>query len=267
MYKEWMWMNIMDTWFTIEKIDNSTYAISEYGHWEKVHSYLLIGEESACLIDTGLGIGNIKEITDSMTNLPIKVITTHVHWDHIGGHKYYEDIYVHKEDSKWIEEGIPIPTNVIKSYVVKLPITKPFPENFDINKYTIYRRKASHVIEDGYVVNLGNRELHIIHTPGHSPGHICIYDKSRGYLFTGDLVYRGTLFAFYPSTDPIEFSKSVNKINCIEGINKVLPSHNDLNIDMEFIKKVSDAFKELELKKLLKQGTGIHDFDDFKIQL
>ncbi|WP_333888178.1 MBL fold metallo-hydrolase [Clostridium sp.] len=168
----------MDTWFTIEKIDDSTYSISEYGHWEKVHSYLIIGEKSACLIDTGLGIGNIKEVTDSLTSLPIKVITTHVHWDHIGGHKYYEDIYVHKGDSTWLEEGIPIPLNVIKNYVIKPPITKPFPKNFDINKYTIYKGKASHVIEDGYVVSLGNRELQIIYTPGHSPGHVCIHDKS-----------------------------------------------------------------------------------------
>lgn len=49
----------MSDWFTIEKIDNETYAISEYGHWEKVHSYLLIGKKYALLIDTGLGIGNI----------------------------------------------------------------------------------------------------------------------------------------------------------------------------------------------------------------
>ncbi|WP_333888180.1 hypothetical protein [Clostridium sp.] len=96
---------------------------------------------------------------------------------------------------------------------------------------------------------------------------ISLHDKSRGYLFTGDLVYKGTLFAFYPSTDPIEFSRSVNKIKSLKGINKVLPSHNDLDIDMEFIKKVSDAFKELELKNLLKQGTGIHNFEDFKIRL
>ncbi|MEG1256722.1 hypothetical protein [Clostridium sp.] len=50
----------MDEWFEIEKIDDETYTISEYGHWEKVHSYLLMGKTFALLIDTGLGIVNIK---------------------------------------------------------------------------------------------------------------------------------------------------------------------------------------------------------------
>ena len=66
----------MKDWFTVEKIDNNTFAISEYKHWEETHCYLLCGNEKAILIDTGLGVENIKEITDSLTKLPIMVITT-----------------------------------------------------------------------------------------------------------------------------------------------------------------------------------------------
>ena len=84
----------MNDWFTIEKIDDMTYAISEYKHWEKFHSYLLLGRDQALLIDTGLGISNIKQIVDEITNLPILVATTHIHWDHIGGHKYFDNIAV-----------------------------------------------------------------------------------------------------------------------------------------------------------------------------
>ena len=66
----------MKDWFTVEKIDNNTFAISEYKHWEETHCYLLCGNEKAILIDTGLGVENIKEITDSLTKLPIMVITS-----------------------------------------------------------------------------------------------------------------------------------------------------------------------------------------------
>ena len=59
----------MKDWFTVEKIDNNTFAISEYKHWEETHCYLLCGNEKAILIDTGLGVENIKEITDSLTIL------------------------------------------------------------------------------------------------------------------------------------------------------------------------------------------------------
>ena len=73
----------MIIWFTIEKIDNKTYAISEYQHWEESHSYLLLGSDKALLIDTGLGISNIKEIVDEITNLLIIVATTYIHWNGI----------------------------------------------------------------------------------------------------------------------------------------------------------------------------------------
>ena len=80
----------MDNWFTIEQIDRDTFSISEYKHWEETHCYLLCGEKYAILIDTGLGVSNIRKIVDSLTKLPVMTVTTHVHWDHIGGHKYFD---------------------------------------------------------------------------------------------------------------------------------------------------------------------------------
>ena len=82
-------------WFHIEKIDNETFAISEYKHWEETHCYLLLGTERAVLVDTGLGVESIKRVVDSISFLPVLVLTTHVHWDHIGGHKYFRDFAVH----------------------------------------------------------------------------------------------------------------------------------------------------------------------------
>lgn len=93
-------------WFTVTELDESTYAISEYGHWENVHSYLLIGAKEAVLIDTGLGIGSMKTVTDSLTDLSVSVITTHVHWDHIGSHGEYQRIYVHEAEKDWLTDGI-----------------------------------------------------------------------------------------------------------------------------------------------------------------
>ena len=76
----------MNDWFTVEQIDSRTFAISEYRHWEETHCYLLCGMDKALLIDTGLGVANIREAVDELTDLPVTAVTTHVHWDHIGGH-------------------------------------------------------------------------------------------------------------------------------------------------------------------------------------
>lgn len=92
----------MDDWFTIEELDTNTFAISEYKHWEETHCYLLLGEQRAVLIDTGLGVSNIKQVVDTLTKLPVQVITTHVHWDHIGGHKWFHNIAVYETEKEWL---------------------------------------------------------------------------------------------------------------------------------------------------------------------
>lgn len=79
----------MNNWFTIDKIDNTTYIISEYRHWEETHCYLLNGNDRSLLIDTGLGICNIYDAVVKLTKKPIIAAATHIHWDHIGGHKYF----------------------------------------------------------------------------------------------------------------------------------------------------------------------------------
>lgn len=259
-------MRIKSDWFTIEKIDDSTYALSEYGHWEHVHSYLVIGSKSACLIDTGLGIDNIKKVVDHLTKLPIQVVTTHVHWDHIGGHRYFDDIKVHKNDATWLKDGIPIPIEVIRKNVMQEPLTKALPENFDIDEYFLFRGLPSLELVGGDVIDLGNRLLRVIHTPGHSPGHICIYEEERGYIFTGDLLYQGTLYAFYPSTDPVLIANSIEKLTQLEHVKKILPGHHNLDISVSLIREVNAGLQRLKEKGLLHHGSGVHKVGSIEVK-
>lgn len=257
----------MSNWFIVEKIDNTTFAISEYGHWEKAHSYLLTGSTHALLIDTGLGIGNIKAEVCRLTDLPVKVVTTHAHWDHIGGHALFTDIAVHKEDAGWLEKGLPVPETAIKNYVADGICSLDLPEDFDIRHYKVYTGSPSRVLKDDDIIDIGNRKLRVIHTPGHSPGHICLLEEEKGYLFTGDLIYKGTLYAFYPSTNPLQFKQSVDKINCLKNLKKILPAHNDLVVNPDFLQKVKSGFEGIENQGLLTQGSGTFSFDEFKIQI
>lgn len=87
----------MDNWFTVGKIDKDTWIISEYRHPEEAHCYLLNGSRYSLLIDTGLGICNIYDEVRKLTNHPVAAVATHIHWDHIGGIKYFPDFYAHRE--------------------------------------------------------------------------------------------------------------------------------------------------------------------------
>ena len=104
----------MGDWFTVEQIDADTFAISEYGHWEQTHAYLLSGSRGALLIDTGLGVADIGAVVRALSPLPVLVATTHVHWDHIGGHAHFSDIAVFKQEASWLSGAFPLPPAVVR---------------------------------------------------------------------------------------------------------------------------------------------------------
>lgn len=254
----------MADWFTVEKIDNDTFVISEYKHWEETHCYLLRGDKQAVLIDTGLGVDNIKNVVDRLTTLPILVLTTHVHWDHIGGHKYFDNIAVFENEESWLSGNFPISLNIVKDNLMYRPCD--FPEGFNINNYNIFQGVPSKILNDGDIIDLSTRQLKVIHTPGHSPGHCCFYERDRGYLYSGDLIYKGCLDAFYPTTNPQLFMESVQKVQLLP-IKKVLPAHHQLDISVEIVDKIADGFKELSSMGKLKHGSGIFSFRDFQIHI
>ena len=138
-------------------------------HWEETHCYLLCGTKRALLIDTGLGVANIKEVVDKLTMLPIFVVTTHVHWDHIGGHQYFENIGVHILETDWISEKFPRSLQQVKRNLTCRECQ--FPEEFDLEKYQLFQGDVQSTFSDGEIFNLGERTVQVVHTPGHSPGH------------------------------------------------------------------------------------------------
>lgn len=253
----------MNEWFTIDRIDNDTYIISEYKHWEETHAYLLNGAERSLLIDTGLGIKNIYDEVIKLTDKPVIAVATHIHWDHIGGHKYFPDFYVHKDEVNWLTGEFPLTIDQIKDYVVE---RCELPEDFNIDEYEFFQGDATKIVRDNDVIDIGGRSVEVLHTPGHSPGHMCFYEKASGYLFTGDLVYKDTLFAYYPSTDPIAYLKSMERIASLP-IKEVFPAHHSLDIKPEILVRMRNAFKQIESEGKLHHGSGIFDHGDFAIWL
>ncbi|NMO95195.1 MBL fold metallo-hydrolase [Paenibacillus lemnae] len=260
-------MNITDPWFTVTAITPDTFAISEYGHWEKVHSFLLLGDHKAVLIDTGLGIDNIKRVTDQLTNLPIDVITTHVHVDHIGSHGQFERIFVHEGDRDWLVHGIQGLTIEQIRKDMSRDITKPVPDSFDPSSFEPFRGAPAGLLHHGDVIDLGTRKLTIYHTPGHSPGHVSVFDHLRGFLFTGDLLYDETpIYAFYPSTSPEDLVRSLQEIADIPGVTMVYGSHNTLGLEPGILDEARSAAAYLLRHNLVSFGTGIHTFNGFSVQ-
>ena len=253
----------MKDWFTIDQVDESTYIISEYQHWEETHCYLLIGSDRALLIDTGLGVCNINEQVRKLTDKPVTAVATHIHWDHIGGHKYFSNFYAHEAELDWLNGKFPLPVQVVKNMLTD---RCELPENFDISNYDIFQGEPRRVLKDGDTIDLGGRTIQAFRTPGHSPGHLCFWEAEKGYLFSGDLVYKGTLFANYPSTDPQSYLDSLEKI-AVLPVKRIFPGHHSLDIHPKIVTRIRDAFRALEAEGKLHHGSGTHNYGDWAVML
>lgn len=253
----------MSEWFTTDKIDENTYILSEYRHWEETHCYLLNGEDKSLLIDTGLGICNIYDEVIKLTDKPIIAVATHIHWDHIGGHKYFTEFYAHEAELDWLNGGFPLSAEIIREMVID---RCDLPKDFDVGSYTMFQGIPSRILKDNDKIDIGGRVIEVLHTPGHSPGHMCFWEKEKGYLFTGDLVYKDTLLAYYPSTDPEAYLDSLEKIALLPA-KRVFPAHHSLEIEPEIIIRMRDAFRDLKEKGLLHHGSGTFEYGDWAVWL
>lgn len=253
----------MKNWFTIDHIDKDTHIISEYRHWEETHAYLLNGSDRSLLIDTGLGICNIYDNVIKLTDKPVTAVATHIHWDHIGGHQYFPDFYAHEDELNWLNGKFPLTIEQIKDMVVD---RSDLPQGYNVDNYEFFQGTPTRVLKNNDVIDIGGRTLKVLHTPGHSPGHMCFYEQERGYLFTGDLVYKDTLFAYYPSTDPEAYLKSIERVAALP-VKRVFPAHHNLDIQPEILNRIQKAFQRLKTEDKLHHGSGTFEYKDFAIWL
>ena len=93
-YKTLEYVDKFQEWFVVYRLLEGTYAIYEPFQFEEAISYLLEGEDRAVLVDTGTGIGDIKAVVAELTALPVSVVLTHEHYDHVAGAWRYDSITV-----------------------------------------------------------------------------------------------------------------------------------------------------------------------------
>lgn len=253
----------MKNWFLTKKIDDNTFVISEPKHWEETNCYLLIGSKKALLIDTGLGISDISAEVRKITDKSVIAVPTHVHWDHIGGLWNFSEFYVHELEKDWIDGKFPLSNDFVRKMLVKdINLT----DSVNTDNYAVFQGKPYGLLKDGDIIDLGDRKIKVLHTPGHSPGHMCFFEEETGYLFCGDLIYKGTLFSNYESTDPEKYLESLEKIAKLPA-KYILPAHHSIEIPPEIIPEICDGLNAVKNEGRLCHGSGKIDFKNCSILL
>ena len=175
-------------YFLVENIDATTFAIGEPRYYQGNYSYLLLGSSRALLFDAGTGSRDIVAVVRALTSLPVTVIPSHLHFDHVGALGRFERTAL-----------IDLPSLRARAASGKIHLQRyeflgmgdSLPEpRFAVDEWWL----------PGATVDLGGRRVQLLSTPGHTPTSVALHDADRRQLFAGDFIYPSTLYAFLPGS-------------------------------------------------------------------
>ena len=193
------------------RINDTTWRIED----GDVRFFLFCGTEKAALIDTGMNVPDARSIAEGLTDLPLILINTHADPDHISGNAAFDEFYMSpKEEDNYRERG---------GNGKLIPVT------------------------EGDVIDLGDRPLHIIDIPGHTPGSIAILDEKNRVLISGDSVQDGRIFMFGKFRDIGTYIESLKHLSAYDGqYDEIYPMHGTFPVKPDLINDLLKGAQDIQ---------------------
>lgn len=224
----------------VKKLDDCIWLMDDNG---EATGYLVCGEKKAAVIDTMNGIEDVHAVVRGITDLPLVVVNTHGHGDHILGNRYFDcDCFLHPADMKIAarHSRFPMFMRFFGRSKPKMPPFKP--------------------IDDGDVIDLGGLTLEIILLPGHTPGGICPLLREKRVLFTGDSINHHLWMQLDDSLPLRKYLENLDKISWITGkADRILHGHAQDFDDISLFDELRSGIAEL----IRTRGKGSSDYKWF----
>jgi len=270
--ENWAKYETLDTvslWFGAIPLPGDVIAFYEDWHEQCGCCFLILGKEKALMWDTGLGIGNLRAEVEQYTDLPVIVLNSHDHFDHIGGNSAFDEVWCYDLPSAVLHltngptetevEEVQDRANSIAVLMNKFGIQIP---------EKIPGKAPTGTVRDGQVIDLGGRELEVIHTPGHQPSCIMLLDRANKLLFTGDMFYPGPMYCMFDDSSFPDYVKSIRKaadLAAEAGIKEVYTSHNLPTADAESLSRFADFLEGIEKGEIAvaytEEGCKVYEMD------
>ena len=150
------------------------------------------GRDSDLLFDSGLGHFSLRAHVPLVSERRLACVASHTHFDHIGCHHEFPGCCaVHAAEAHILAD----PRNdwTLAGRYATEEMFDRLPEGWDTAAYRVKPATPDRILEAGDIVDLGDRAFDVIHTPGHSPGGIGLFERKTGIFLSGDIIYDGPL--------------------------------------------------------------------------
>jgi len=224
-YKTLERVAVSDPWFEVYQVVPRVFAIYEPHQAEETISYLIVGGTQALLFDTGMGISDLHKVIAQLTALPVIVLNSHTHNDHVGDNWQFDTVY--GMDTGFTRTNARGSRQDAQDELGPGMICGELPKGFDSKSYATRPWKISRFLHNHDRIDLGGRTLEVLSTPGHTPDAICLLDHAHGLLFTGDTYYPAPIWLYRPETNLDEYVASVKRLAALAPrLKLVLGQHN-----------------------------------------
>lgn len=202
-----------EDWYRIRKKGDDITLIDEphIQEFYRCNIWHVRGRNRDMLVDSGMGVVSLREWVPLVTERSLTAVASHTHFDHIGCHHEFEERAVHRAEADILAN--PTSTATLANPYVTDDIFDTLPPiPYTSANYSIKGVDASRLLDDGDIIDLGDRHFEVIHTPGHSPGGIALWEADSGILFSGDIVYDGPLIEDTYHANPHDYYASMVRL-------------------------------------------------------
>jgi glyoxylase-like metal-dependent hydrolase (beta-lactamase superfamily II) len=191
---------MVDDYWAVQELAPDTFAIGEPRYYQQNYAYLLIGRDRALLFDSGTGTRDIRPILAGLTDLPITVLPSHLHYDHLGGILAFTRVaMIDLPETRADVRG--------KSFT---PGRYEFLGMIDHLAVPVF--EVTEWLAPDSTIDLGGRVLKILHVPGHTKSSTALWDLSAKRLFAGDFIYPTTLYAALPGAGLADYAATTARL-------------------------------------------------------
>lgn len=257
-----MTLPVADTWFTASRIaEGVTLILEPHVHvLEQANMFLVEGAERDMILDTGMGIAPLAPFLDTLRPDPAKdiiCVSSHTHIDHIGGVHEFATRLVHPLEAE--EMAAPsglnslfrrdMPDRLLQTFldagyppIGELLIDALPHAGYDPESYVLRGAPATGILDEGDVVDLGDRRFHVLHLPGHSPGGIGLWEPASGTLFGGDAIYDGPLIYEGPGMSIPAYRQTFAKLRQLDV--RIVHGGHDPSFGPERMAEIIEEYEE-----------------------